>query len=44
MLVDRFAFGRWLQRRRRELLIFGAIYAAGLAAEAVLPAFWHFHS
>lgn len=44
MLVDRFALRQWLQRRRRELLLFGAIYAVGLVAEAVLPAFWHFHS
>ncbi|MBO9393146.1 hypothetical protein [Caldilinea sp.] len=43
MLVDRFAFRQWLQRRRRELAIFGALYAIGLIAEAVLPAFWHFH-
>ena len=44
LLVDRFALGRWFARRRRALAIFGAIYAAGVLAELILPAFWHFHS
>jgi hypothetical protein len=45
LLADRFAaLGSWLTRRRRLLLWFGAIYAAGVLAEWVLPTFWHFHS
>ena len=44
LLADRFALGAWLQRRRRWLAWFAAIYAAGLIAEWLLPAFWHFHS
>lgn len=43
LLSGRFALGSWLPRRRRLLAIFGAIYALGLLAEAILPAFWHFH-
>jgi hypothetical protein len=44
LLADRFALGAWFQRRRRWLAWFGALYAAGLLAEWLLPAFWHFHS
>lgn len=44
LLVDRFALGRWFTRRRRALAIFGALYAAGVLAELILPTFWHFHS
>ena len=45
LLADRFvALGGWLTRRWRHLLWFGAIYAAGVLAEWILPAFWHFHS
>lgn len=43
LLADRFALGAWLARRRRALLVSGAIFAAGLMAEWLLPAFWHFH-
>lgn len=44
LLADRFAaLGNWLTRRRRPLLWFGALYAAGLLAEWILPTFWHFH-
>ncbi|MFO7633723.1 MAG: hypothetical protein R6W76_14360 [Caldilinea sp.] len=44
LLVDRFGLGKWFRRRRRELIIFGGIYAVGLLAELLLPAFWHFHT
>lgn len=44
LLVDRFALGDWLARRRRPLLLFGSLYVAGLLAELLLPAIWHFHS
>jgi len=44
LLVDRFALGAWLRRRWRPLLVFGALYTAGLLAEWLLPAIWHFHS
>jgi len=42
--VDRFGLGGWFKRRRRALAIFGALYAAGVLAELILPTFWHFHS
>jgi hypothetical protein len=44
LLVDRFALGKWFVRRRRPLLLFGALYAVGLLAELLLPSIWHFHS
>ncbi len=44
LLVDRFALGKWFVRRRRPLLLFAAIYVAGLLAEWLLPTIWHFHS
>lgn len=34
--------GDLFQRRRRPLLLFGALYLAGLLLELFLPAFWHF--
>lgn len=40
-------FGAGLRRlgsvRRKPLLIFGALYLAGIMAELVLPGFWHFY-
>ncbi len=44
LLSGRFALGSWFQRRKRLLALFGMIFGLGLLAEAVLPAFWHFHS
>lgn len=43
LLSGRFALGAWFRRRKRLLAIFGASYALGLVAEAILPALWHFH-
>lgn len=49
ILAEPLASGRWRQgigawwdQRRRLLLIFGVVYAAGLLLEIVLPPFWHF--
>mgnify|MGYP003382383134 CR=1 FL=1 len=44
LLSGRFALGSWFQRRKRLLALFGVIFGLGLLAEALLPAFWHFHS
>ncbi len=43
LLAGRFALGEWFRRRKRLLAIFAAIFGVGLLAEAILPAFWHFH-
>lgn len=43
LLSGRFALGTWFRRRSRPLAIFGGVYVLGLLAEAILPAFWHFH-
>lgn len=43
-LFARFAVVAVFRRRRRPLLIFGALYVAGLLAELLLAGLWHFHS
>ena len=44
LLSGRFAAGvaNLFGQRRRLLLIFGALYAAGILLEWLLPSFWHF--
>jgi hypothetical protein len=44
LLIDRFALGKWVTRRRKPLLLFSMLYAVGLLAEWLLPTLWHFHS
>jgi len=44
LAAKRMSFGSWARGRRRWLAWFGVMYAAGLLAEWILPAVWHFHS